>query len=235
MIKNLFEKYKNLDFLRRLLLLILISGGIVSYKLWEEYSALEISQEEKNDELRSRKKSLSKVLLEAKRIPKMKASLIRAEVLFEESKKRLPDQFFIDKTLEIISTFAKRTGLNLKLYDPGVPQKEEGSYTFISLPISIILSGKFENIIHFMEEILNLDQLLEIRNYKMELNFPEKSSEKNEEEKSKLQQQESDRNKSEIIFEAELFAFRSLSEQEFKKISKSPSKKNRRKKRREKK
>lgn len=232
MIQNLYEKYKNLNLLRRLMIVFLVAGGGAGYKFLTDFEALELDGQEKKKNLIEIEKKLSQVLLESKRIPKMRQSLIKAEILFEESKNRLPDQFFIDRTLQTISTLAKDAGLNLKLYDPGTPQKEEGSYTFISLPISLVLTGKFKGVIEFMERVLNLDQLLEIRSYKLELTFPPKEKSKTGKSLTEEELQQQKRENSEILFEAELFAFRSLSEQEFKKITGSGAKTNKRRSRR---
>lgn len=236
MIKNFLEKYKNLNFIQRFFVVIIIIGGLSSYYTWTLIEDLKIKKTTASESLDEKKNKLSKVIIESKRIPKMKRSLIKAEILFNNSKNMLPDKFYIDETLDKISNLAKSSGLNLKLYDPGVPQKEEGSYTFISLPTSIIVVGDYNNIMKFMEHILNLEQLLEIRNYKLELVFSESKLTKSDTDKeiSESEIQNFARNNSKVILEAELYSFRSLSEQEFKNISKTGNKKNKRKKRREK-
>ncbi len=228
MFKQLYERYKNLVFLKRALIVFLVSGSYFAFDLFTKIEALDIEKKEIEDKLFSEKNNLNKVLLEIKRLPGIKEDLVQAEKNFTISKKRLPDDFYVERLLETFSSLAKKDGLTLDLFDPGIPMKEEESYTYISLPISVVLTGEFYHIVKFMENVLNQDQFLEIRNYKLDLVLG--SSERKEAGNiSESEKQHADRKNSKIKLEASIFAFRSLSEKEFNSVNAQDVKTNKKK------
>jgi hypothetical protein len=79
-----------------------------------------------------------------------------------------------------------------------------------------------------MENVLNQDQFLEIRNYKLDLVLGP-SEKKEGENTSESEKQHTDRKNSKIKLEASIYAFRSLSEKEFNSVNAQDVKTNKKK------
>lgn len=232
MFRNFYERYKDLPFWKRALLVFFLSGSYFSFDLLTKTEALEQEKSEQEERFFAQRKKLTKTLLEVKRLPGIKKNLIEAELEFSRSKKRLPDDFHIENLLETFSSIAKKNRLALDLFDPGIPSKEEESYTYISLPISVIVTGEFYHIVKFMESVLNQDQFLEIRNYKMDLELGTSSQAlEGGRTLTESEKQHQARKDSKIRLEATIYAFRSLSEKEFNRVNEKDIKTNKKKKR----
>ena len=100
-------------------------------------------------------------------LPKLEEQLQSTQEQLVKAKKKLPDTYQIELILEKIATIAKGNGVIMSLFDPTEEVKHQQPYPFVELPIIIEVLGTFDQVAHFLDQVVHLEGTIFLRSLQL--------------------------------------------------------------------
>lgn len=158
--EELIARYKILPLYVRLCLTTLLS----LYPAYEIYSTdgenLEYDLADVEVQYNKTKLKYEKERKKRAKIPELETKLAFTEQQLKESSKRLPDSFAINDVLQQAATIANDVGVNLQVFDPGEAKPGKGTFKYMELTIDLELQGKFQQILSFFDQVVNMEKMV---------------------------------------------------------------------------
>ena len=90
--------------------------------------------------------------------------LKKAEMEFKIARKKLPEKKEIPSLLSNIARSGKEAGLEFILFQP---QPEHNKEFYAEIPVSIMVTGNYQNVVLFYDKVARLSRIVNIDNIKM--------------------------------------------------------------------
>ncbi len=173
-------------------IVVLVSGGLLygGYKYFIEPERINLAKLEKN-ERQLRESFLTKKELVVN-LPAYKDQMLEIQDRFGVVLKQLPDKTEVPALLIDISQAGLARGLKFSQFKPSNPRTQE---FYITLPISIIVTGKFHQLAEFISDLAALPRIVTLGNMKINRGAAETNSK-------------------ELTMKADLFTYQYLEESE---------------------
>ncbi|RME50637.1 MAG: hypothetical protein D6795_09735 [Deltaproteobacteria bacterium] len=139
---------------------VLLFGGYIFagyHPNRKQIQALQAQLEEKKRQKREQQEIVNN-------LPKFREEMARVERRFREARAQLPDSSQIPNLLRDIAKKAQDSGLEIKSFKLK-PEKVEGF--FASVPVDMVIRGRYHDIAVFFDEISRLSRIVNISNLKL--------------------------------------------------------------------
>ena len=156
-LNELRERYKILPLWGRLLAMGVIGAMPAAYIYFDEGAILEesvASLEQQVEEARSKFRDASS---KHANLPKLEKDLQFTQQQLAKAKRKLPDQYRVEDTLEKVATIANGSGVLIKEFSPEEEVKKQEPYPYVELPINVHVSGTFAKIADFLNGLIHLE------------------------------------------------------------------------------
>jgi len=161
---DVFEKLSKLTNVHKLLIcigtyvLLILAFVFGSYKSkFEEIKTLDKKLADVSAELK-------KITAKAKKLEALKKKYQEAQKEFNVAKQALPDGKQIPELLASVTKAGLVSGLQFKLFKPG-RDAPQGFYA--AIPVSIQVTGGYQNFIQFCDKVSRLPRIVHIKNVSM--------------------------------------------------------------------
>ena len=169
-LEEIKERYSSMNEFKRGIIVFLLGLIYPGYLFYERGLALQQelqnAQREKtvieNQYEVAKKKSSELPVLEEK-FSKQQSVLLKAQ-------EKLPNKFYMDDVLHSIASLAKESGATIKSFVPQAEVLRAGQFSYAELPISLNLSGSFNQVVGFFDKVVNLEKVVHIRDIAMRVN-----------------------------------------------------------------
>ena len=148
----------------RLAIIILLTLALLFVAYWFDF------QHQLNDRIRlvREEKTLKLGLAQKQQIainlPNYQKQLTTAESNLQQLVKKLPTQAEVPALVEEISKLGQANGLTFSLLEP---MKQKTQKFYIQLPLHIIVSGRYQQITHFIVALANMQRIVSVENFKL--------------------------------------------------------------------
>ncbi len=115
--------------------------------------------------LKTKKSTLVTYKGKAKILPKLEKKLKELKEELNYAMTALPNEKEIPILLTEISRAGKKTGLEFINFQPKAEQIKEGFYA--EIPVSMLVTGRFHQLVHFFDEVSRLYRIVNINDIKM--------------------------------------------------------------------
>ena len=161
---ELRERYKLLPLAGRLLLVGALGLLPALYIYLDEGATLEETQKTLQQQVDDSRQKFTQASQKHSNLPKLEEQLQSTQQQLVKAKKKLPDTYQIELILEKVATFAKGNGVIMSLFDPTEEVKHQQPYPFVELPIVIEVLGTFDQVAHFLDQLVHLEGTIFLRN-----------------------------------------------------------------------
>ena len=161
---ELRERYKLLPLAGRLLVVGVFGLLPALYIYFDEGATLEEMQSSLQSQVEEARQKFQQATQKHSNLPKLEEQLHMTQQKLVKAKKELPDTYQIELILEKIATIAKGNGVIMSLFDPTDEVKHQQPYPFVELPIIIDVMGTFEQVAHFLDQLVHLEGTIFLRN-----------------------------------------------------------------------
>ncbi len=167
-LEDLRDKYKILPMWSRVLIAVVIGILPGVYIYLDEGQILEDGLIEAESQLDAARVSFEAARKKKQELPKLEAELIFTEEQLAKAKQKLPDAYKIEEILHDAASIAKKTGVKLKNFKPGIEQVRQEAYPYVELPIATEIEGSFNQVASFLDMVVHLEGSIFVR--QLELN-----------------------------------------------------------------
>ena len=162
-LEELRERYKLLPLAGRLLLVGALGLLPALYIYLDEGATLEEMQNSLQQQVEESRQKFAQASQKHSNLPKLEEQLQSTQEQLVKAKKKLPDTYQIELILEKIATIAKGNGVIMSLFDPTEEVKHQQPYPFVELPIIIEVLGTFDQVAHFLDQVVHLEGTIFLR------------------------------------------------------------------------
>ncbi len=117
------------------------------------------------ESLKTKKHTLVTYKAKAKILPKLEKELNSLKEELNYAMAALPNEKEIPILLTEISRAGNKTGLKFINFKPKPEQVKQGFYA--EIPVSMVVTGRFHQLVHFFDEVSRLYRIVNINNIKM--------------------------------------------------------------------
>lgn len=139
------------------------------YPLLSFYEKFPDSQDRMTQAITARERAeqaFNKAKQQKDNLPRLALLLESTEFELKEASKKLPNEFKMDEILQKTSTLANNVGLFLEDFTPGKGEISGDTFKYLTMPVKIQLTGAFDQVVRFYDQIVHLDLLVHIKNIK---------------------------------------------------------------------
>ncbi|MEZ4742703.1 MAG: type 4a pilus biogenesis protein PilO [Bdellovibrionota bacterium] len=214
--EELIARYRLLPMWARLLF-----GGFLGvipafYTYLDDGSSLDEQVLQMEGQLDSVQRKLSREQKKRNKIPELEEKLSFTEQQLKESSKRLPDDFKMDEVLQEAASIARDIGVKMKVFDPGEPIASGSAFRYMELPISLEISGKFQQVAAFFDRLVNMEKMVHVRDIKIkhEQKTQTKAKSVAKDVDSEVQRQKESRNTLQLLANGTMVIYRAMTSKE---------------------
>lgn len=214
-IESIVSNYKMTKFGKRALLLVFLSILPAGWVFFEDGQILQEEKDTAESAKNIAEQKFKKARKRKSNLPKLEEKLAFTVGELAKAKKKLPDEFVMEKILQNTAMIAQDIGLELRVFDPGKGRLTGGDFKYVELPINLVIFGTYGEIASFFDRIVHLELLVHLRNIKMQISNLEEEDDSTGGKKiaaDKLQKHNRDNLR--LIVNTEMVVFRSPSERE---------------------
>jgi Tfp pilus assembly protein PilO len=164
---ELRERYKLLPLAGRLLLVGALGLLPALYIYLDEGATLEEAQNSLQQQVEDARQKFTQASQKHSNLPKLEEQLQSTQQQLVQAKKKLPDTYQIELILEKVATLAKGNGVIMALFDPSEEVKHQQPYPFVELPIVIEVLGSFDQVAHFLDQLVHLEGTIFLRSLQL--------------------------------------------------------------------
>lgn len=167
MLEEFKENYKDMSFRKRALIMIVVGMLPAGYIYWDEginlSEELQAAQETKIAENKKYQVAKSKT----EKLPLLEEQFTRVKEQLRKAQEKLPNKIYMDDILHSTASIAKETGIRFKSFKPGAERIVQGSYQYAEMPILLSFTAKYNQIMSFFDNIVNMEKIIHLRNINM--------------------------------------------------------------------
>lgn len=160
-VSPIIEKIEQLSQIQRIVIIVLVFlvllGGFTFLSYYPRHQEIAKLEKEYNKE----KEKLEVAKKNAKDLNKFRAKMKDAEEQFQIVKRALPEKEEIPSLLASISQSGMDSGLEFLLFQP---QSEVQKDFYAEIPVSISVTGRYNEVAKFFDKVGNLPRIVNIRN-----------------------------------------------------------------------
>jgi type IV pilus assembly protein PilO len=159
-----FEKVEKIKMLYRVLIMagtLVVLGGIFA---WLVYFPMSDDISKTEGEVSRLQQKLNQVVVKARAQKKLQAEYSEADLQFQEALKLLPNTKEIPALLKTITQMGTDSQLDFILFSP---QRERVEDFYVEIPVSIEVSGTYNNVAVFFDKVGNMERIVNILNVSM--------------------------------------------------------------------
>jgi type IV pilus assembly protein PilO len=160
----LFEKVGKIKMLYRVLIMagtLVVLAGIFA---WLVYLPMADDIAKTGEEVSRLEQKLNQVVVKARAEKKLQAEYAEADIQFQEALKLLPNTKEIPNLLRTITQMGTDSQLDFILFSP---QRERVEDFYVEIPVSIEVSGTYNNVAVFFDKVGNMERIVNILNVSM--------------------------------------------------------------------
>ena len=161
---SVVEKAERLKMFQRILILVLTLGLLGGGFFILFYLPKTTAIAQTNEEISNLERRLAVAKRKAKNLAKLETEHREVAAQLKEALKLLPDKREIPSLLRNITTLGKESRLEFPLF---TPQGERPQDFYVEIPVSIQLSGKYNDVASFFDQVGRMDRIVNIRGISM--------------------------------------------------------------------
>ncbi|MDE3268800.1 MAG: type 4a pilus biogenesis protein PilO [Pseudomonadota bacterium] len=162
-LEEIKERYSSMNEFKRGFIMLLIGLIYPGYLFYERGLSL---QQELQDAQRQKTVVENQYEVAKKKsseLPLLEEKFSKQQGLLRKAQEKLPNKFYMDDVLHSIASLAKESGATIKSFVPMQEVLKAGEFSYAELPISLNMSGTFNQIAGFFDKIVNLEKVVHMR------------------------------------------------------------------------
>lgn len=161
------NKYRNFKFYIRLIILLFLSLIPASYTYFNDVPIIEEELGAAQTERDNAKGAFERAKARKANLPKLEEQLAATEKNLQETSKKLPDNFIVDKILQKTASLAQESGIKILLFQPEQAIPSATAFRYAKLPIKLEVLGTYAQTAAFFDKITHLETQIHLSNIKM--------------------------------------------------------------------
>ena len=167
MLDDLKENYRSMSIKKRILIMVvlgLLPGGYTYYA--EAHMITEKLQQAQDNKVAEQKKyQIAKE--KSEKLPLLEEKFNKVTEQLRAAQEKLPNKIHMDDILHSTASIAKETGIRFKKFTPGKENVVQGNYKYAEMPIKLAFTAKYNQVMSFFDNIVNMEKIIHLRNISM--------------------------------------------------------------------
>ena len=170
------ERYSSMNEFKRGIIVFILGLIYPGYLFYERGLALQEELQAAHREKTVIENQYEVAKKKSSDLPMLEEKFSKQQGILRKAQEKLPNEFYMDDVLHSIASLAKESGATIRSFVPTAEVIKSGEFSYAELPISLSLSGSFNQVVGFFDKIVNLEKVVHIRDISMSANRGQEGS-----------------------------------------------------------
>ncbi len=158
------ENYKEMNYKKRAVIMIVVGLLPAAYMYYDEGSTLQKKLEEAQQAKVAEQKKYQVAKNKKENLPLLEEKFNKVTEQLREAQETLPNKIYMEDILHTTASIAKETGIRFKSFKPGSETVVKGVYQYAEVPIALDFTAKYSQVMTFFDNIANMEKITHLRN-----------------------------------------------------------------------